>query len=364
MMEQFKFFRVVFGCDPEFFFRKGKEIIGAENILPLSGLEYEPGEFAGKRDGGALAVEDTVSRIIIDGVQAELNPRPNTCRELLGNEFSCIFRKMKEYMAEYNGLSIDFSQTIKLTEQDFENLPENSKKFGCMPSKNAHDGGKEGFIKVDPTTYRFRSAGGHIHLGAPTDNPDEHDIIRAVLDNPVRLVNMMDILVGNTCVLLDRDAGNVERRKVYGRAGEFRTPPHGVEYRTLSNFWLRSYQLMSMVMGLSRHAVLIVANDLDGLFLEKVDMEDIARAINTNDYALALKNFRKIEEVLLEVTPANSDSFPISTETIEEFWHFVAKGLDYWFPEDPMEHWISLGNDDNDGFETFLLTTVRNDMRK
>lgn len=337
--------RIMFGCDPEFFFRKDNEVVGAEKVLPLSGLMVNGTES---------------SKIIIDGVQAELNPQPTNCREVLASILTATFTTLSKHMQQFERLQIDFSQTIKLSDDDFERLSDDSKKFGCMPSKNASKGGKVGAIKINPATYRYRSAGGHIHIGTDADYPS----IKNVLADPVRVVKMLDILVGNTCVLIDRDAGNIERRKVYGKAGEFRTPPHGLEYRTLSNFWLRSYQLMSLVFGLVRHAVNIVADDMDGEFLKLVDMDAIERAINTNDFSLALKNFKKIEKLLLEVTPDYYGWFPIHANIMTQFKHFVKKGTDHWFEEDAMNHWVHLNDHERVGFSDFLETTVNEDMKR
>lgn len=345
MRKQLQFFSIVFGCDPEFFFRKGKEIVGAEIVLPKDGLY----------DGN----ETYPNKIIIDGVQAELNPQPNTCRESLGFNIADSFKALKNHLQNFKGIGIDFSQTIQLSDEDFDKLSDGSKKFGCMPSKNSYNGGRDGRIRVNPANYRYRSAGGHIHIGGREFLP------KGIFDNPIRIVQMMDILVGNTMVLIDRDPGNIERRKVYGQAGEFRLPPHGVEYRTLSNFWLRSYQLMSLVMGLTRHAVGIVANDMDEEFLKLVDMKDIAQAINTNDFKLALSNFKKIENLLLEITPTDRDGdYPLNADNIHLFRHFVKKGLDHWFKEEPMEHWVAHSEEAGYGFYDFLDITVRADMEE
>lgn len=363
------FRRAVLGCDPEMFFKHGERILGAEKILPLTGLEYQVGTEAGGKflDGqGADHTIGTVSRVIIDGVQAELNPRPSDCRARLVSEISALFRKLKDHLKSFNGVGVDFSQTVQLSEEDFEELPENAKKFGCMPSKNANDGGKESSITVDPSVYRYRSAGGHIHMGRPLSQGENYDKMDKVLKDPERLIRMMDILVGNTCVLLDRDPGNVERRKVYGRAGEFRTPPHGVEYRTLSNFWLRHPVLASLVFGLAREAMTLVAEDKDKLFVDAVSMSDIADAINTNDYVKALANFEKIKPLITEFV--NHDGFvgdayhPLNSASLELFRHFYEKGIGHWFTEDPLDVWTKMDSGYNNGFEKFLGGRVAEDM--
>ena len=66
------------------------------------------------------------------------------------------------------------------------------------------------------------------------------------------------------------------------------------------------------------------------------------RTINTNDFKLALANFKKIEALLLGITPTDRDGdYPITSENIHLFRHFVKKGLDHWFKEEPMEHWVA-----------------------
>lgn len=355
-LPKIKFHRVVIGCDPEFFFKDKNGVVGAEKILPLSGLEYKPGEL-GRSDAGVDAVGNFHSRIIIDGVQAELNPRPAICRVAIGREIACCFEKVVAHMKKSGDTKIDFKQTIELSKDDMEKLSDDSKKFGCMPSKNANNGGKMGKITVDPMTYAYRSAGGHIHLGGYNK-----ETTKAIAQHE-RLVRVLDIILGNTCVLIDRDPGAVTRRKVYGQAGEFRTPPHGLEYRTLSNFWLRSYPLMSFVMGMARTAVLIVANNLDEEFVNRVNLDEVSKAINRNDYDLALKNFKKIEELLMEITPVDSEFFDLTSENIKEFRHFVKKGIDYWFPGDAVDYWLNL-TDNAVGFGKFLDTVVRKDMNK
>ena len=52
---------VTLGCDPEFFFSKNGAIVGSEKVLDKNGF-----------------VVNGSSKFVIDGVQAELNPIPNT----------------------------------------------------------------------------------------------------------------------------------------------------------------------------------------------------------------------------------------------------------------------------------------------
>ena len=47
-------------------------------------------------------------------------------------------------------------------------------------------------------------------------------------------------MIGLPAVLIDTDK---QRRKLYGKAGSMRHKDYGVEYRTVSNFWLSSQEL-------------------------------------------------------------------------------------------------------------------------
>lgn len=344
-------YSIVMGCDPEFFFTKDGKIIGAEEVLPKDGMNV---------------ASHNASKIIIDGVQAELNPAPSSCRQLLGAEISKCFMALKTDL-DKKGVSTNFSQTVEVAKDEFDKLSDKSKRFGCSPSKNVHKKKSSAKITVDPMKYRKRSAGGHLHLGKAGGTMNKNS--DAVLDDPKRLVPILDIIVGNTCVLLDRDEGNIERRKTYGRAGEHRTPEHGIEYRTLSNFWLRDYALMSFVFGLARFAVSVCAENLDSKFKKAIKIKDIEKAINENDFDLAYKNFLKIQPIIEEITQergVDGYSFPLTKSNIPRFNHVVKRGLDYWFKNDPIQSWLSIGGDWSEGigWERFLDETVARDLKE
>lgn len=351
------------GCDPEFFFRKGGQVIGAEKFIPAEGLTNKV-----NRNLGTFMASAPASKFIIDGVQAELNPRPNTCRANLANEIAACFSTLKtELDARGDGIAVDFSRTVNITEEKLNELDEKSRKFGCAPSLNIYK--QQTGLKitdVDPAKYMTRAAGGHIHIG--TGNYAQ--LTKALTTDHEKTVAMLDLLCGNTSVLVDRDEGNIERRKVYGKAGEFRLPSHGLEYRTLSNYWLTAYPLMSFAFGLARLAVQLIADVNNSAayydaFMSKVKTKDIHDAINNNDFDLAMSNFLKLEPLLLEVTWANS-RYPIHVGNITQFKHFVSKvksdGLSYWFKQDPMTHWTNLPEGHQGGFYDFSLGAVATDM--
>jgi len=96
--------------------------------------------------------------------------------------------------------------------------------------------------KPDKMFFRknnLRSGGGHIHLGS--------DIIRQIPRGLIFTARMLDLFLGIPSILLDHDETTAERRKLYGRAGRYRKPKYGVEYRSMGNFWLASPKLVEVV---------------------------------------------------------------------------------------------------------------------
>lgn len=226
------------GCDPELFIQAPDGIIiGSEKVIPFEGISQEYTQSPSVHNG------QTFKTVVRDGVQIELHPQPDTCRARMSNQISDIFRNLSKTLKE-RGLKVCFEPVVEVSEQEFATLSHECKEFGCEPSFNYYD--KDASITVDPQEYRIRAAGGHLHFDLSQS--------QVILDARKEFVPVLDILVGNTCVMLDRHPLIAERRKVYGRAGEYRLPKYGLEYRTLSNFWLKNYRLMSFVFGMSRLA--------------------------------------------------------------------------------------------------------------
>lgn len=375
---------VALGGDPEFFFENSDgNTVGSEKVLPKDGI-------ASTTNGTyTLAAQQGVTgKTVIDGVQAELHPRASSCREILASEISLCFHSLKETL-KAKGVRVVVAPLVNVSQSEIDSLTPQSQVFGCEPSRNIYQNAEESSIKVDAKKYLKRSAGGHVHLGnffADILNEPARNISadqrqwggkyaiaerteKTLKQMPDVLVPILDIIVGNTCVLLDQDEGNIERRANYGRVGEFRIKPYGLEYRTLSNFWLKSYPLMSLVYGLARFAVHLVEqskpdNDYVSALIGAVNREDIIKAINDNDFDLALANFKKIEKILIVAAGENDRAnryYPLKGSTMVYFYWFVKKGINYWFKEDVLSHWVGQYAA-RGGWEQFLLIHVKADL--
>lgn len=330
---------IMYGTDPELFV-KGPDgnIVGSEKVIPEDGLvnqyHYTP-------------------VVVRDGVQIELNPPCGTINDL-GTNLKDSFRllamtiKLSKYTLCYDGM-------VEVSREELDSLSLKSRSLGCLPSLNCYE---DRPIKADPKTYRKRSAGGHLHFGIKDYLPNLHT---KLVDERSNIIPYFDIFVGTICVLLDRDPNAAERRENYGRAGEFRCPKHGVEYRTPSNFWLKDYALMNLLFGMGNFAISVINDSRSGHpaiedeLSQAVNLDAVIQAINTNDYDLAKGNFKAIVPFLAKYLPKGG--FPLNPGNLDRFLTFTDfvkdKGLETFFPGTPDHRWLNI---EKVPFDQFLST--------
>lgn len=165
---------------------------------------------------------------LYDNILAECCPNYGTTKEETLQNFQDCFQKFANLVHPFK-LHVQASHTFPASEcQNPEALA-----FGCMPELNAYE--KE---PVDPPNCPegnyFRSCGGHIHLGKLKGQ----DYPLNDYEGRWWITRLIDVFVGIPSVLLDNDPTSKDRRKLYGGAGNMRPKDYGIEYRTLSNFWL------------------------------------------------------------------------------------------------------------------------------
>ena len=156
-----------------------------------------------------------------------------------------------------------------------------AKEFGCDPDFNCWT--NEENKKPTATNKLLRTAGGHISIGY--DKPDYR--------TSIELVKWMDTLIGVPSTLMSDEA---PRRELYGQMGAFRAKDFGVEYRTVSNFWLKSVEKINWAYKQTALAVQMVN---DGIQRTTKDNDAIEASINYGVKAAAdyLVNKYKIEIV-------------------------------------------------------------------
>jgi Phage phiEco32-like COOH.NH2 ligase-type 2 len=312
----------IVGSDPEFFFMKDGKVVPSVEIIKQE--------------------TNSVKR---DGFQGELNPSADSCREVAGNRIARAIRDAA-YMARQSGATLTFNMSTVIEDDVWKRSPSGLKRFGCNPTQNVHE--KE-FKRSTGMREKFRSAGGHVHIQLGDS------MKRKVSD----IIKVMDIVVGNTCVLIDRDPANARRRKIYGRAGEHRIKPYGVEYRVPSNFWLKHYKLWSMIAGLARNSVGIVMHGHAEKLFALYDFKDVRKAINENDFDLALKNFDILSKFMKDNAIVSPYAFDCTS--VDKFRKWATSKNPYTrlrikTDEDSVKHWKSRASHYMKGFESFIKT--------
>ena len=211
-----------------------------------------------------------------DNVALEFNiPPAETVEEFVNSIQWSISRINQE--AEGLGLRPTIRASAKFPNSEL--LDPKSHQFGCDPDFNAWTIPVEMNSRPMVEDNTFRSCGGHIHVGL-CKVPEENEF--RILD----FVRAMDLYLGVPSVGMDEDK---DRRQLYGKAGAHRLTSYGFEYRTLSNFWLKSPALTRWAYTQTQRAykwVLSFYNqeNLDGMW--SVLSDDIQKCINTGDVYL------------------------------------------------------------------------------
>ena len=210
------------GCDPEIFVtdKKGK-------VIPATTF---------------LQDKKASPSMFYDGLQAEFCPVAASCLEQLGEQVRKALMAVRNTAQSHNpDARLSIQNTIQLTPAEMRKLSEEDIRFRCSTSMNIYNDGGE---LPEARAYLWRFAGGHIHVGCGSQPPQ---VIRS-------MVRAMDGFLGVAAVSLAASFDNPERRRMYGRAGEFRVPGHGLEYRVLSNYWLCSPLIYHLTFEIARVA--------------------------------------------------------------------------------------------------------------
>lgn len=203
-----------------------------------------------------------------DGFQAEFSTRPSHCIAFHCDSVRLGLCNLYRRMPRGAKLSLKNVMWIPDEMRHSPLLAEEHVQFGCNPSKSAYG---EPWMQYDGRTVPFRTAGGHIHLATRE---------KGYTDN-VAIAKNLDRFLGVIGVSMYRYWDVPERRELYGKAGEYRDTPYGIEYRTLSNAWLHSPWLMHFTFELARYGI--------GLCAEWEATEDeVRKCINTCDKDMAV----------------------------------------------------------------------------
>lgn len=258
--------QVLVGCDPEVFVKQGGLFRSAHGLI--QGDKKNPQ----KVPHGAVQV---------DGMALEFNINPAASEDEFVFNVQDVYNTMRAMVPGYEVVATpvaDFDMAY-LKAQPAEAL-----ELGCDPDYNAWTGGANPRPDGDRP---MRTASGHVHIGWTNDEKveDANHVNRCNM-----VVKQLDFFLGLPSLMYDADN---RRREMYGKAGACRYKPYGVEYRTLSNAWLNSPELIAWIYRATQAGVKAV---MEGrmLFDKYGDIQDI---INTSDVkrASAIIKAEKLE---------------------------------------------------------------------
>lgn len=210
-MDKLKF---LVGADPELFLFKGGKFFSAHGMIP--GNKHNPYVVP----SGAVQV---------DGMALEFNIDPADSEEQFLNNIMVVRSTLEGMVPDYQ---IVAEPTATFDHEYMLAQPPESKILGCDPDYNAWEDG----MRNPPPDGRvdFRTGAGHVHIGWCSDMDVMNE---GHFDACVMAAKQLDCVLGLGSLLYDSDN---TRRTLYGKAGAFRPKSYGVEYRTLSNAWLKS----------------------------------------------------------------------------------------------------------------------------
>jgi hypothetical protein len=249
---------ILIGCDPEVFVKQGGIFKSAHNLI--RGDKKSPQRV---RNGA----------VQVDGMALEFNIDPAKNEDEFCFNVTDVLSTMSSMVPGYEVVAVPVAH---FTREYMDAQPEAAKELGCDPDFNAWSRS----VNVKPDGNRpMRTAAGHVHIGW-TNNEDVQNLDHVERSNMV--VKSLDFFLGLPSLFWDADT---ERREMYGKSGCCRYKPYGVEYRTLSNAWLKSNALMRLVY---RNTVAGTKAAMSGRLLYDV-YGDIQEIINNSDTKEALK---------------------------------------------------------------------------
>ncbi len=264
--------KVTIGTDPEFFLKKGDEYVSSQSAK-IQGTKHEP---VALKNGG------TIQR---DNVAVEFATAPAESKDDFVEKIRSCLRDTHDMLPKGHEMVATPSavfEEIHLTDPE-------AQEFGCDPDFNAYT------VSMNEKPWcgdsGFRSCGAHIHVGCLDSDGNAIKGLEFLLefDGKILAVKAMDLFHGTISTMFDNSEAAIKRRELYGKAGCHRPTDYGVEYRVLSNYWIKSPELVMLMDSLTRDAMTLTAAGELKKILDLVGEDELQNTINTGDVAAAAK---------------------------------------------------------------------------
>lgn len=254
--------KVTFGSDPELFIYDTEKKV-ARNALNV--IKKEKNDPIRLNHGVYVYADNAL-------IEAKMDPQPSSYQFLDG------IRTLIIEMAEYvHGLNPKYALMARsaMDIQADDLMDKRAWEIGCNPSTNAYTGAHN---KLEPFRNGLRTGSFHIHIGSS---------MLETMDQCRLMVQLLDIVLGCPSVIFDIDTSTAARRKYYGKAGEFRPTPYGLEYRVLGNWALNSPEIVKLICDLVDHAMSIMEIGYAEEITTEINEQHVKDAINHCDVKMA-----------------------------------------------------------------------------
>jgi Phage phiEco32-like COOH.NH2 ligase-type 2 len=215
-----------------------------------------------------------------DNVMLEFNVPAYKSGAAFVDSISKVLNTLDSSVLSQHGLKCKHDVMHTFKPEDLVPYPQ-AFTVGCLADMNAY-AENDAFERTPFTAAHFgnhRFCGGHIHVQYNYNNVPKHVFAQ-----------FMDLVAELPFIRWDKQK---MRRMFYGQPGIYREKPYGIEYRTLSNFWL-GQTFREKYLPLLSDNVFILAqtanNDPERLksAYSKIDWDDVQHAIKTEDHKLAV----------------------------------------------------------------------------
>lgn len=320
--------------------------------LPYYSLGTDPEVFVLDKDGVVIPAfaflpdkRRAEGKPFWDGFQAELTTNVshspnNTCLAYLTDDVHWGLVKLYDMAKEYNeDASLSWESVVEVPREMMLSAKPEHVELGCAPSLNAYPYIKPMRVE-NPAKLLVRFAGCHVHLGFGTDQDGTGPKITS--REMARRVKFIDAIFGPLSTYLFRGMEDPRRRLYYGRAGEFRMPPWGLEYRVPSSAMMSHPVLFHLCFDMIRIASKIYETPFRDLW--EYDEDDVVEAINEYDVKLAKKILTKNEGVLKQLI---NRVYYESRKVTETVMSLIDLGALEWFGDDIYDmtkNWRLKGN--------------------
>lgn len=257
------------GADVEEFVARGTDIISVQGLVSHGGYGTKNKPLVVQH--GNLQEDNVLAEYAIDPA-GSLEEFKRNIHEVRGAMQSTLFRA---------GASLRTQASHEYEIEFLQRCGKQAITMGCDPEFNAWE---ERSLNAPNPYQGLRTAGGHVHFSY--EHPDHF--------STVDIIRCMDYLLGMWSLQHDNDN---RRRTMYGAAGACRIKDYGGEYRTLSNFWVASDELMDQVYSRTEFCVQKHEELLPAL-QEAVSPELLRACINTGNFSTRYNT--SITSVVLE----------------------------------------------------------------